>query len=1246
MSATSEHPPRKLLEGYSLGCLDDEAMASVEEHLAACPTCAAVADETQDDEFCRLLRKHGAELFETPRSSAVDLKEERSGLNDRLRDAPAQRWLNEIRPAFASHTSLRLESVLDQGGMGIVFTASNVMTDERVAVKTIRPDLLDRLTIVERFVQEIRTVAKVASPYVVQQNHVDSIRLPDGRVVLYSIMQLVPGERLDELVERCGPLDFEAAIPLFRQAVFAVQAMFKAGVVHRDIKPQNCKVSADGNLKLLDFGLGRVEQDGDRASLSTTGDFLGTVDYVSPEQALKFHDADVRSDIYSLGCTFFFALVGHPPFPHGNAVQKLADHRDTPPPEFHKLRPEIPQSLSNLVNRMLAKSPDQRFQKPEDILTALDDAERQVVAIRTGQIKRRRWTTFLLAAAFVFMVATVIVYRIQTDFGEVEITGSHAHLRVRVQDRGRTVRILDRSGEAVVRLPTGSYQLTLLDGDSEWELVNDEIILRRDSKEFIRVRRRAASTIATDKATPGIPIGATVREGTRTEPPAPTAPRLERNRWYDLLEHVDVRQHTVKGPWRKTSSGLQTDPERFSRIAIPFIPTGSYEFQARFSRDEGSGEINFTIPVAGRCCQFTLDQETNWPSLDFVRGSSLRSVREFRITNHREYELRVVVTAQGDRAAVRIELDQQPCLAWTGAVGELDHTDFNWWIPENSLSFGVHNSDAVLKQFEIRLLDGDLVKSGTFVEAEALSKESWIDLLSLVNLQHHNSRGSWTNGQDGLRVRGNEFSRVLLPIETHGSFEVDLAMTWECGKDEVNCIFPVGRGSCMLSFAEMYQGLQYVWGGVIGKPFYSTSHRDPFQSESYDVLLRLEQNPEVIHISVDVNKHRHVDCRLPQWDHVPANQSPVVMRNDWSLPHHAFGIGAHRDIVHFKRARFRPLDDRARILRYDPGQIVSAPPEESEPQPSKDPASRVGDQIAAKQGHGLIGEYHAGVNFGRLLLTRVDPQVDWFWGNSAPAGEHPADDFSVRWTGWLKAPRPGRYRLVLMNDDGVRLWLDDRLIIDDWTGHLVTRNEVEVDLTASPHRLRLDYFEVDLGSAVSLRWRELDGFDEQPIPTAALFTLREAAEKESRFTPEPQPNAVIEERFTGRGFARLVERRNSAAIAWTQPGSISRPLWEQGISIRWTTRLLAPKPGQYQFIVAVDDGVRLWLDNQLLIDDWNDGEMRRLESSIVDLTTNPANLRVEYFNNPETNGVLSLRWRQIGGFTEHEIPANAYRPTP
>jgi serine/threonine protein kinase len=186
-------------------------------------------------------------------------------------------------------------------------------------------------------------------------------------------MEYVEGTNLQKLIEDHGRLSLLRAVNYIAQTASGLQHAFQVGLVHRDIKPANLLVDRRGVLKILDLGLARLSNESS-ASISNADDnsgLLGTADYLAPEQAINASQVDTRADIYSLGATFYFLLTGKPPFPDGTVAQKLIKHQTTLAPSVRLVDPEIPQGVADVVARMMAKLPDQRYANPGEVFEAL-----------------------------------------------------------------------------------------------------------------------------------------------------------------------------------------------------------------------------------------------------------------------------------------------------------------------------------------------------------------------------------------------------------------------------------------------------------------------------------------------------------------------------------------------------------------------------------------------------------------------------------------------------------------------------------------------------------------------------------------------------------------------------------------------------------------------------------------------------------------------------------------------------------
>jgi serine/threonine-protein kinase len=264
----------------------------------------------------------------------------------------------------------KLLSLLGSGGMSNVYVAEHLLLGRRVAIKVLPLSRVKDRAYLERFYQEARAAARVDHPNIVRAYDVEN----EGDVH-FLVMEYVPGCDLATLVKREGPLDYCRAAEYIRQAAVGLEAAHRAGLVHRDIKPGNLLVDQNNVVKILDLGLALLTAgDDSRASLTMENEdnVLGTADYIAPEQALNSHQVDCRADIYSLGCSLFFLLTGHPPFDRGSVAQRLLAHIRQQPPNILQERPDVPPELADICARMMAKKPEDRPQSAQEVAILLE----------------------------------------------------------------------------------------------------------------------------------------------------------------------------------------------------------------------------------------------------------------------------------------------------------------------------------------------------------------------------------------------------------------------------------------------------------------------------------------------------------------------------------------------------------------------------------------------------------------------------------------------------------------------------------------------------------------------------------------------------------------------------------------------------------------------------------------------------------------------------------------------------------
>jgi serine/threonine protein kinase len=367
----------EILQAFDRGTLPPEESADVAAHLEQCSTCEDVLNqiETRSDPLLAALvgepnsdpladessLRRGLELLKRlPRSDRADVEAARPG------ELPEQTVIRDYQ----------LLRKLGAGGMGAVYLARHVHLEKLVAIKVLSPERMQDRHAVSRFRREMKAVGQLDHPHLVRAHDAG-----ESNGTHFLVMEYVDGVDLSELARRYGPLPVADACELIRQAALGLQDAHEHGLVHRDIKPSNLMLTRPTKqpqctVKILDMGLALLQHqavDGG-GEMTIAGQAMGTADYMAPEQVTSSHDVDIRSDIYSLGCTLFKLLVGTAPFGAGRydtAFRKMMAHVNDPVPKIGELRGDVPEQLAQLIERMLAKQPGDRPARPADIAEEL-----------------------------------------------------------------------------------------------------------------------------------------------------------------------------------------------------------------------------------------------------------------------------------------------------------------------------------------------------------------------------------------------------------------------------------------------------------------------------------------------------------------------------------------------------------------------------------------------------------------------------------------------------------------------------------------------------------------------------------------------------------------------------------------------------------------------------------------------------------------------------------------------------------
>lgn len=261
---------------------------------------------------------------------------------------------------------------IGEGGMGEVFKATHRRMRRLVCIKILRSTLINSPYAVRRFQREVQAAAQLSHPNIVTAYDAD-----EEQGVHFLVMEYVEGQDLGTMVARQGTLPVADVVRYIAQAAVALEYAHSKGIVHRDIKPSNLLLDENGMLKVLDMGLARIDDvegakdDDSGDSLTRDNQIVGTVEYMSPEQADDTGRVDRRSDIYSLGCTMYRLLVGTPPYQAETPIKVLMAHRLREIPSLRAARPDVPEELEVIYRKMLAKSQADRYQTMSEVLRAL-----------------------------------------------------------------------------------------------------------------------------------------------------------------------------------------------------------------------------------------------------------------------------------------------------------------------------------------------------------------------------------------------------------------------------------------------------------------------------------------------------------------------------------------------------------------------------------------------------------------------------------------------------------------------------------------------------------------------------------------------------------------------------------------------------------------------------------------------------------------------------------------------------------
>lgn len=1028
-----------------------------------------------------------------------------------------------------------LISKIGQGGMGTVFKARQKSLDRFVALKILPPSIAKNKRFIERFQREARASAKLWHPHIVQGIDVGQ-DAPSG--LWYFAMEFVDGPSLRTILKKDKVVEEKRALEILSQVALALQCVCDAGMVHRDIKPDNILLNERGLAKLADLGLAK-ELSGDSAELTQSGQALGTPNYMAPEQVRGEENIDIRADLYALGATLFHLVTGQPPFKGGTSAEILSKHLVEAPPLAHKVNPTVSEACSKLISKLMEKKRENRIQTPTELterMTVLLDPERGKTGQRPAvgskgasgmrpgvgarasgprpavgnRISGGRPGVERGSTALQMPVNSGSTGPLNAVDGRKPTTGPRAPIHVRTTGNldpvGGDVRVIDiapakpaaaKKQNGMLWICVGAFAIIIA--------VAAVLALSQSSK-----HDDAAKTAVNQPVQPAQPVKEPERPAQR--PPAQPVPNKP-DRRQDKAERAKAALDTALA--------LQTGhPDDFPTLIAAF---------------NEACELNRDTAASGKAGEGLLAVESRWTeqfatalkaATDLSDAASAKG--EFGVAfdalkdDAIPANLRIKDWAQqldthrkpirdaAEAAAVKI-MDEARALAQGGDAAGLQNAIEKVKLAEaipaalapSAAKAAQESAGFAASLAALKKKDEDARKA-QIEQAKELAAGIQKDLAPLVQ------QSRFSAAAELLEKKLHE--PALAPaVELLQSEKSDLAALIALRQRALDALRAMkgksvtlkkGKGSLsgLVSAAQSPSGVTLTLGD--GPEI--TVAPDQLEARDIDTFAPAADGAEkgedlrrrgLIYLALgDAHKAREFlkaahdaglagdfTQYLERADVIELGEVEVHARKDFADAEALFAAKK------FKEAQLAYL---AFSLSYAKTKYLASISAQL-----KERVEAI-DRILNPAIPGLFGTYYRGNQFaGAPLMTRVDNKIDFEWGGQGPSVETGHDNYCARWEGMVKITRPGHYTIATVTDDGVRLWVNGKQLIDQWRTQGATRCHGDIELTEGQHEIKLEYFQGGGGACCRLYWALQNGFKEEIIPADALLHLPKAAEK-------------------------------------------------------------------------------------------------------------------------------------------------------